>query len=144
MEPQGDRTLEHRQISDTTSSAVFDPLAAPLAPGTNEVSVSALEMQLQPVGPNDLVGHTEFWQFEQGIDTLKIHASGSSCWGIGLSSILRGIRRRSIFTLISCYVNFQEKKKTSPQRGTTHRFLFFLFFTESSVRTSPSEGKLLG
>src|SRR5918992_1890206 len=103
MEPQGDRTLEHRQISDTTGSAVFDPLAASLAPGTNEVSVSALKMQFQPVGPDDLVGHTEFWQFEQGIDTLKTHASGSSCWVIGLSSILRGIRRGSIFTLISLF-----------------------------------------
>src|SRR5688500_6030338 len=101
MEPQGHRTLEHRQISDTTSSADFDPLAASFAPGTNEVRVAALEMQFQPVGTDDLVGHTEFWQFEPGLDTLKIHASGSSCWGIGLSSILRGIRRRSIFTLIS-------------------------------------------
>jgi hypothetical protein len=45
---------------------------------------------------------------------------------------------------LSCYVNFQEKKKTSPQSGTAHRFLFFLFFTESSMRMSPSAGKLLG
>src|SRR5687768_2696430 len=103
MEPQGDRTLEHRQIADTTSSAVFDPLAVSLAAGTNEGRVAALEMQFQPVGPDDLVGHTEFWQFKQGIDTLKIHASGSSCWVIGLSSILREIRRGSIFTLISLF-----------------------------------------
>src|SRR5918999_911627 len=103
MKPQGHRTSQHGQIADTPGSAIFDPLAASLAPGTNEVSVSALKMQFQPVGPDDLVGHTEFWQFEQGINTLKIHASGSSCWVIGLSSILRGIRRGSIFTLISLF-----------------------------------------
>src|SRR5918992_1918529 len=103
MELQGHWTLQHRQISDTTGSAVFDPLAASLAAGTNEVSVTALEMQFQLMGSDDLVGHTEFWQVEPGIDTLKIHASGSSCWGIGLSRILRGIRRRSIFTLIPLF-----------------------------------------
>src|ERR687897_2193904 len=123
MELQGHRTLQHRQISDTTGSAVFDPLAASFAAGTNEVSVAALEMQFQLMGSDDLVGHTEFWQVEPGIDTLKIHASGSSCWGIGLSSILRGIRRRSIFTIISSfsmrYVNLKVGKEPNLLRWAT-------------------------
>src|SRR5918999_4774285 len=103
MKPQGHRTIQHRQIADTPGSAVFDPLAASLTAGTNEGRVAALEMQFQFVGSDDLISHAEFWQVEPGLDTLKIHASGSSCWGIGLSSILRGIRRRSIFTIISLF-----------------------------------------
>ena len=81
MKPQGHRTIPHGQITDTPGSAIFDPLAASLAAGTNEVRVAALEMQFQLVGSDDLVSHAEFWQFEPGLDTLKIHASGSS-WGV--------------------------------------------------------------
>jgi hypothetical protein len=80
MQPQGDWTIQQWQIAETPGSAIFDPSAAPLAPRTNEVSVSALKMQFQLVGPDDLIGHTEFGQIEQGVDTLKIHTSGSSCW----------------------------------------------------------------
>src|SRR5712691_9704059 len=47
---------------------------------SHEASVSALKMQFQLVGPDDLIGHTEFGQVEQGVDILKIHTSGSSCW----------------------------------------------------------------
>jgi hypothetical protein len=85
MQPQGDWTIQHGQIADTPGSAIFDPSAAPLAPRTNEVSVSALKMQFQLVGPDDLIGHTEFGQVEQGVDILKIHTSGSSCWVPGFS-----------------------------------------------------------
>jgi hypothetical protein len=64
VQPQGDRTFEHGQITQTPVSAVFDPLTASVAPGANEVRVSALEMQFERVGPDDLVGYTEFWQFK--------------------------------------------------------------------------------
>jgi hypothetical protein len=60
MQPQGNWTIQHGQIADTPGSAIFDPSAAPLASRANEVSVSALEMQFQLVGPDDLIGHTEF------------------------------------------------------------------------------------
>jgi hypothetical protein len=40
------------------------------------------------VGPDELAGHPEFWQPEQGFDTLEIHAQGSSVWTVGVSSIL--------------------------------------------------------
>src|SRR5688572_28963712 len=103
MKPQGHRTIQHGQIADTPGSAIFDPLAGSLAAGTNEVRVAALEMQFQLVGSDDLVGHAEFWQFEPGLDTLKIHASGSSCGVMGFSRILRGIRHGSISTRVSLF-----------------------------------------
>jgi hypothetical protein len=40
---------------------------------------------------------------KQGVDTLKIQASGSSCWPMGFSSIVRGIRRGSISPLLSLF-----------------------------------------
>jgi hypothetical protein len=61
----------------------FDPLAASLAAGPNEVCVAALEMQFQLVGSDDLVGHAEFWQFEPSLNTLKIHAVGFLLGGRG-------------------------------------------------------------
>jgi hypothetical protein len=36
----------------------------------------------------------------------------------------------------SCYVNLQEKKKTLPLSGTSHRLLYFPLCTEPSMRTS--------
>jgi len=36
-----------------------------------------------------------------------------------------------------CYVNLQEKKKTLPFSGTSHRLLYFPFYIEPSMRTSP-------
>src|ERR687894_2507838 len=101
MKPQGHRTSQHGQIADTPGSAIFDPLAASLAAGTNEVRVAALEMQFQLVGSDDLVSHAEFWQFEPSLDTLKIHASGSSCGVMGFSRILLGIRHGLISTRVS-------------------------------------------
>jgi hypothetical protein len=35
-----------------------------------------------------------------------------------------------------CYVNLQEKKKTLPLSGTSHRLLYFPLCTEPSLRTS--------
>src|SRR5688500_17395231 len=103
MKPQGHRTIQHRQIAPTPGSAVFDPLAASLTAGTNEGRVAALEMQFQFVGSDDLVGHAEFWQVEPGLDTLKIHASGSFCGVMGFYRILRGIRHGSISTRVSLF-----------------------------------------
>src|ERR687896_1157300 len=103
MKPQGHRTIQYWQIAHTPGSALFDPLAASMAAGTNEVRVAALEMQFQFVGSDDLIGHAEFWQFEPGLDTLKIHASGSSCGVMGFSRILRGIRHGSISTRVSLF-----------------------------------------
>jgi hypothetical protein len=67
--------------------------------GTDEVRHSAFEVQVQPVGSDNLVDYPEFWQVEQGFDTLKIHEQGSSFWMIGVSSILRGILRMSIIAI---------------------------------------------
>jgi hypothetical protein len=36
----------------------------------------------------------------------------------------------------SCYVNLQEKKKTLPLSGTSHRLLYFPLCTEPSMQTS--------
>ena len=68
-------------VGDEKSRTPEDPLTA----GTNEVSVSTFEVQFQLVGLDDLVGHTEFWQFEHGFDTLEIHEQGSSVWVAGFS-----------------------------------------------------------
>ena len=38
--------------------------------------------------------------------------------------------------VFSCYVNLQEKKKTLPLSGTSHRLLYFPLCTEPSMRTS--------
>ena len=78
VQPQSERPIQHGQIADTPFSALFDPSAAPLTAGTNEVRVSAFEVQFHPVGLDDLVGHTEFRQVEHGFDTLEIHEQGSS------------------------------------------------------------------
>jgi hypothetical protein len=58
---QGDRAIQDGQIAEASFSALFDPSAAPLTAGTDEVSVSALKMQFEVVGPHDLAGHPEFW-----------------------------------------------------------------------------------
>jgi hypothetical protein len=47
-----------------------------------------LKMQCEVMGPHDLAGHPECWSCKPGFDTLKIHASGSSLWLAGVSSIL--------------------------------------------------------
>jgi hypothetical protein len=37
-------------------------------------------MQIQPLGAYDLIDDVEFWQTEQGFDTIDIHKPGSSFW----------------------------------------------------------------
>jgi hypothetical protein len=88
VQPQGDRPIQDGPIADTSVSALFDPRTIPLTAGTDEVRISAFEVQFQPVGPDNLAGRPEFWQFEQGFDTLEIHEQGSSSWTAGFSSIL--------------------------------------------------------
>jgi len=88
VQPQGDRAIQDGQIAEASLSTLFDPSAAPLTAGADEGSVSALKMPCEVVGPHDLAGHPEFWEFKPGFDTLKIHASGSSLWLASGSSIL--------------------------------------------------------
>jgi hypothetical protein len=64
VQPSGDRSIQHGQIADTSVSALFDPRTTPLTVGTDEVHLSAFEVQFQPVGPDNLVDHPEFWQVE--------------------------------------------------------------------------------
>ena len=47
-------------------------------------------------------------------------------------------------TLTTCYVNLQEKKKTLPLSGTSHRLLDFSLCIDPSIRTLPNDRKLLG
>ena len=61
VQPQGDRAIQDGQIADASLSPLFDPSAAPLTAGADEVSVSALKMQFEVMGPHDLAGHPEFW-----------------------------------------------------------------------------------
>jgi len=61
VQPQGDRAIQDGQIADASLSTLFDPSAAPLTAGADEVSVSALKMQFEGVRPHDLAGHPEFW-----------------------------------------------------------------------------------
>jgi hypothetical protein len=61
VQPQGDRAIQDGQIAEASLSTLFDPSAAPLTAGADEVSVSALKMQFEVVGPHDLAGHPEFW-----------------------------------------------------------------------------------
>jgi hypothetical protein len=88
VQPQGDRAIQDGQIAEASLSPLFDPSAAPLTAGADEGSVSALKIQFEVMGPHDLAGHPEFWECKPGFDTLKIHASGSSLWLAGVSSIL--------------------------------------------------------
>jgi len=88
VQPQGNRALQDGQIADASLSTLFDPSATPLTAGADEVSVPALKMQFEGVGPHDLAGHPEFWECKPGFDTRKIHASGSSLGLAGVSSIL--------------------------------------------------------
>src|SRR5512145_3047132 len=37
-------------------------------------------MHIQPFWAYDLIDHVEFWQTEQGFDTIDIHAQVSSFW----------------------------------------------------------------
>ena len=61
VQPQGDRAIQDGHIAEASLSPLFDPSAAPLTAGADEVSVSALKMQFEVVGPHDLAGHPEFW-----------------------------------------------------------------------------------
>jgi len=61
VQPQDDRAIQDRPIADASLSTLFDPSTAPLTAGADEVSVSALKMQCEVVGPHDLAGHPEFW-----------------------------------------------------------------------------------
>jgi hypothetical protein len=88
VQPQSDRSIQDGQVTNTSISALFDPRTTPLAVGTDEGRLSAFEVQFQPMGPDDLAGHPEFGQAEQGFDTLEIHVQGSSVWTVGVSSIL--------------------------------------------------------
>src|SRR2546428_7392582 len=55
VQPQGDRAIQDGQIADASLSTLFDPSAAPLTAGADEVSVSALKMPCEVVGPHDLI-----------------------------------------------------------------------------------------
>ena len=119
MQPQGDWAIQDGQIADASVSALFDPSAAPLTAGADEVSVSALKMQFQLVGPDDLAGHPEFWQYQARFRYTQNPCEGSSLWLAGVSSILRGILRRSIpdlSPLLSIHVLASNMAK-SPPRG---------------------------
>jgi len=61
VQPQGDRAIQDGQIAEAALSTLFDPSAAPLTAGADEVSVAALKMQFEGVGLHDLAGHPEFW-----------------------------------------------------------------------------------
>src|SRR6266487_1298814 len=37
-------------------------------------------MQIQPLWAYDLIDHVQFWQTEQGFDTIDIHEQGSFFW----------------------------------------------------------------
>jgi hypothetical protein len=48
--------------------------------GTHDGTVASLKVHIQPLGADDLMDDVEFWQTEQGFDTIDIHGQGSSFW----------------------------------------------------------------
>jgi len=52
----------------------------------------------------------------------------------------------ALYTLVEppCYVNLQEKKKTLPLSGASHRLLYCSLCTEPGMRMPPHDRKLLG
>jgi hypothetical protein len=60
--------------------AMFNSGTTRLALGTHDRGLPSFEMQIQPRGANDLIDDAEFWQTEQGFDTIDIHEPGSSFW----------------------------------------------------------------
>jgi hypothetical protein len=61
VQPQGDRAIQDGQIADTALAPLFDPSATPLTAGADKVRVSALKMQFEFLGPDDLATHSKFW-----------------------------------------------------------------------------------
>src|SRR5439155_2961486 len=47
---------------------------------THDGGLPSFEMQIQPLWAYDLIDHVQFWQTEQGFDTIDIHEQGSFFW----------------------------------------------------------------
>jgi len=80
MQPQQDRTLEDGQVTHAPRPTLLDSGAARLATRTHDAGIPSFERQIQPLWAYDLIDHVEFWQTEQGFDTIDIHEQGSSFW----------------------------------------------------------------
>src|SRR5712691_11954230 len=80
MQPQHDRTLQDGEVTEAPRATLFDPGAARLAARTHDGGLPSFEMQIQPFWAYDLIDHVQFWQTEQGFDTIDIHEQGSFFW----------------------------------------------------------------
>jgi hypothetical protein len=58
----------------------LDPGTSRLAARTHDGGGAPFEMQLQMLWEDDLIDNAEFWQTEQGFDTIDIHELGSFFW----------------------------------------------------------------
>jgi hypothetical protein len=77
MQPQQDWTLQDRQVANAPRPAILDSGTSRLAAGTHDGGVTPFKMQLQMLWKDDLIDDAEFWQTEQGFDTIHIHELGS-------------------------------------------------------------------
>jgi hypothetical protein len=80
MEPQHNWTLQERQVTNAPRPTLKHSRATGLAVGTHDGTVASLKVHIQPLGADDLMDDVEFWQTEQGFDTIDIHGQGSSFW----------------------------------------------------------------
>jgi hypothetical protein len=80
MHPQHNWTLQDGQVTNTPRPTLKHSRATGLASGTHNDGVASLKVHIEPLGADDLIDDVEFWQTEQGFDTIDIHEQGSSFW----------------------------------------------------------------
>jgi hypothetical protein len=80
MQPSHNWTLQDGQVANAPWPTILDVRATGQASGTHKGALPPFEMQIQALGAYDLIDDAEFWQTEQGFDTINIHEQDSSFW----------------------------------------------------------------